>query len=199
MIYYTYLHCKPDGTPFYVGKGSGRRSHDFVRNQNLHHKRTVEKLGKHNVKVFVFPCDSEALAFEYEVLWIAQLRQDRISLVNLTSGGDGPSGLVHSEEAKKKMSGAHKGKKFSDDHRKKISNTLAGRKRPEFSEEWRAKISAAQRGRVPTDETRAKLSKASIGNKGALGLKRGIRSAEHRLKLSIAMTGKTPWNKGLKK
>jgi hypothetical protein len=35
--FYTYLHCKPDGTPFYVGKGSGKRS-NFMYDRNPHHQ-----------------------------------------------------------------------------------------------------------------------------------------------------------------
>lgn len=55
---------------------------------------------------------------------------------NLTSGGDGQSGYKHTEESKKKMSlnnywlgkeGVNKGKKFSDEHKKKLSDLHKGK------------------------------------------------------------------------
>lgn len=49
--FYTYLHCKPDLTPFYVGKGTMKRCRDFSR-RNLHHKRVVDRCGgKKNIQV----------------------------------------------------------------------------------------------------------------------------------------------------
>ena len=76
--YYTYLHCKPTGEPFYVGKGcnvGGRRSHNFSQ-RSQHHKNIVAKYGKANIGIFVFNCDSEAQAFADEIQQIAQLRRD---------------------------------------------------------------------------------------------------------------------------
>lgn len=67
LQFYTYLHCKPNGDPFYVGKGcdtgSGRRSHAFGQ-RTKHHKNVVAKYGRDNIKVFVFPCESEAQAHD---------------------------------------------------------------------------------------------------------------------------------------
>ena len=49
------------------------------------------------------------------------------------------------------------GKKFSEEHRARISAACRGKK---FSEEHRARISAAQKGKKLSDETRAKMSAA---------------------------------------
>lgn len=96
-------------------------------------------------------------------------------------------GRVVSPEARAKMSAARTGKKlspealaarpvpkFTDETRRKMSE--AGRGRPK-SEEHKAKIGAANRGRTPSPETKAKIS---AGNKGKK------RSPEVREKLSAA-------------
>jgi hypothetical protein len=49
--FYTYLHCRPNGDPFYVGKGcdnSGhsRRSHTFGTGRNKLHKAVVAEHGR---------------------------------------------------------------------------------------------------------------------------------------------------------
>lgn len=63
--FYTYLHCKPNGAPFYVGKGcrstGGERSHKFS-GRNKHHQNIVAKHGKNNIKIYVFQCNSEQQA-----------------------------------------------------------------------------------------------------------------------------------------
>ena len=64
--FYTYLHCKPDGYPFYIGKGTGKRAHEFRRRNNRHMK-TIAKYGKGNIKVFIFNCNSEKEAFKDEI------------------------------------------------------------------------------------------------------------------------------------
>jgi len=82
------------------------------------------------------------------------------------------------EEHRKNISKAQKGKVLSEEHRKKISD--AGRKRV-FSEETRAKISQALRGKPVSDETKQKLSEVRKGR---------ILTKEHREKLSLAFKGK---------
>lgn len=90
--HYTYLHCRPDGTIFYVGKGQGSRAHTIFR-RNAHHKSVVKKYGAKNIQVFVFPCASEREALSNEVQQIAQLRQNGTVLCNATNGGEGTSGF----------------------------------------------------------------------------------------------------------
>lgn len=94
--FYVYLHCKPDGTPFYVGKGHdhekwGKRSHNF-KDRSPHHKNIVAKYGKENIIIEVTPCINEQEALESEVLFILSLRDDGVELCNYTDGGDGVSG-----------------------------------------------------------------------------------------------------------
>lgn len=102
--FYTYLHCKPNGDPFYVGKGSGKRASNFYK-RNAHHKAIVAKYGKSNIGVYVFCCDSEQEAFADEIHQIAQLRSEGLILANVTNGGDGVSGLSKpvSEPQKEKL------------------------------------------------------------------------------------------------
>lgn len=54
-------------------------------------------------------------------------------------------GKRYSEESKKKMAEANKGKHFSEEHKKKISEARKGKK---FSEETKKKMSDARKGRL---------------------------------------------------
>lgn len=202
--FYTYLHCKPDGTPFYVGKGHGKRSHEF-RRRNLHHSHVIRKYGRDAIQIFVFQCESEEQAFADESHQIAQLRKDGYDLCNYTDGGEGVSGLVHSDVTRKLMSEAKKGKSSwnkglprSPEHSAKLSAALKGRKIPpevaakmsasrlghECSAETREKIGAANRGKIRSAEVRSRISETQRGRPG-----RPI-SDETRAKISAANTGK---------
>lgn len=155
MNFYTYLHCKPNGEPFYVGKGRGRRAYLLSRGENKHHKNIVEKYGAENIGVFVFPCDSEDQAFQDEILQISQLRRDGYRLVNRSNGGDGTSSFRMSDEHRAKIAASSIGKKMSDQAKEKMSLAKRGK-------------SSWNKGIPMTDEWRAKF----IGNKNALGCKR---------------------------
>jgi hypothetical protein len=159
--FYTYLHCKPNGDPFYVGKGFGYRSHKFAI-RNHHHKNIVAKCGgKDNIDVLVFPCDSETHAFECEKNWISVLREAGYVLANQTDGGDGISGFNHSSETRLKQSLAAKGRKHTKETIAKISeNNKAG------TPEVRAKISVAHQGNHLSLEHREKIGAAQRGNPG---------------------------------
>lgn len=62
------------------------------------------------------------------------------------------------EETKRKISEAKKGKKLSEEHKQKISNALKGKT---FSEERNKKVSEALKGHTVSDETKKKLSEAA--------------------------------------
>lgn len=160
--FYTYLHCKPDGTPFYVGKGTAGRAWSFCR-RNRQHVSTVAKYGRANIRVYVFHCDSEAQAFADEVQQIAQLRAEGCELANRTDGGEGTTGHKPSAETLAKRVAALKGKTRTPEQRKLLSELAKGRI---ITAEQRAKISAAKKGKsMPprSDEYRAKITARQLG------------------------------------
>lgn len=177
--FYVYLHCKPDGSPFYVGKGFGKRARRMKHSRNGRHRSIVEACGRENIGVFVFPCSSEDEALADERRHIAQLRAEGYQLANATSGGQGVSGLRHTAEAKARMAAAKLGKPLSEAHR------LA------LIESSRNMSHAYKVGRRASEETRAKMSKAHAGR-----VIPPVTQA-HRDALSRSHIGQVPWNKGL--
>lgn len=72
----------------------------------------------------------------------------------------GMTGLHHSEEAKKKMSEARRGKPLSKEHREKLSKVRKGRK---LSEQNKIGIGNARRGKRHTEETKARIRSLMYG------------------------------------
>jgi len=107
--FYVYVHCTPNGDPFYVGKGSGRRafafSHRPIKWQNM-----VKKNDGITIKVLKY-FEEENDAFEYEKYLIIKFRKNGYQLVNLSSGGKGPLDYYSSEESRRKKSEKLKGYK----------------------------------------------------------------------------------------
>lgn len=186
MQFYTYLHCKPDGTIFYVGKGVDRRSHS-KKDRSKYHRNIVSKYGWENIQVHVFPCVSEAQALADEIQQIAQLRREGHELCNITDGGEGCSGMIHSAETRLKITAALQGRKrgpHSEAHKKALSDANKGQAPSEAS---RKASSVANKGRKHSDEMRAKISALHTG------LKRPPRTAGWLAKQSDTKRGK-PWS-----
>lgn len=188
--FYAYLHCKPDGIPFYVGKGHGKRSHDFVDRKNQHHKNIVEKYGAHNIVVWQFDCTDENSAFTLEKYLIAHYRRIGMKLCNLTDGGEGTKGLKHSLESNLRKSVVMKGKKnclgykHTNETKAKMAASSKGnryRLGKKDSEETRIKKSQANLGKIKSPETCAKISASKKGKSNGLVGKR--LTPEHRAKL----------------
>ena len=78
---------------------------------------------------------------------------------------------------------SHKGKKFSEEHRKNLSKAGKGKKHKPCSEETKQLLSEKLKGRVFTTEHRQNLSKAGKGRKF---------SDEHRINIGKARKGKYP-------
>lgn len=159
---FAYIHCKPDDTPFYVGKGALRRAKYFGE-RNPHHKNIVAKYGSKNLSYVAMECSDDATAYLLEQGLIKCLLRSGAKLVNLTAGGDG--GRNPSEETRAKMSAAAKirgvsaacheakvkakrGVPLSQAQRDKQRDKMLGKV---FSEEHRNNISvsAKKRGMSP--------------------------------------------------
>ncbi len=152
-IFYVYEHWRPDrDICFWVGKGHGNRARNFVR--NVYYNSVVAKLTRLGmcVEVRMVQCGLiEADAFILEKERIAFWKSAGFKLANLTDGGEGPCGIIFTEETKAKLrakralriiteetklklSRSRTGMKFSMDHRKKLSKKKIGKKRKPFTE-----------------------------------------------------------------
>jgi hypothetical protein len=108
-MFYTYLWLREDGTPYYVGKGSGNRA--FTSWSHGVHKPVTKE------RIIVQEFDSEEDAFEAEkflISYYGRLDLGTGCLRNLTDGGENPPshfGRKKTEEHKRKISEAQKGPK----------------------------------------------------------------------------------------
>lgn len=212
--FYVYIHLKPDGTPFYVGKGSSNRAHSFGH-RNKYHQRVVAKYGKNNIVIQVFPQPDEATAFRKEVSLIKLFREEGYALCNASDGGEGPSGMVlgpPSKEHRDKNAAAHRGKKQSAEQverqrqrmLKQVQSAETKAKRAATIKklwadpEMRQKMCNSMKGRVISDEHKKSISQTKKGVKlseqvkaniaaGHVGLKH---TAEHRARTAASKIGR---------
>jgi len=122
-----YIHKRPDGTPFYIGKGRQRRAFDFAPSRRTtHHKNIVAKYGRENIHIYVIDCESEDHAFSLETAMIACYRKESVALVNLTDGGEGVSGREVSERQQAALTKGRGRQAFKEMSLTSKENILAG-------------------------------------------------------------------------
>jgi hypothetical protein len=111
-------------------------------------------------------------------------------------------GKKMSEEHRKKLSLAHKGKPLSDSHREALKGRTPWNK-------GMTGLSSPMKGKTHSTESRKKMSEAHKGKKLSEEHKNKLRgrpspmkgkkhTEESRKKMSNKLKGRTPWNKGLK-
>jgi len=147
MLYYVYAYLrKSDGTPYYIGKGKGKRAYHKDHNVSVpNDKSKIIFLETHLSEV-------GSLAIERRMIgWYGRKDLGTGILRNQTDGGEGASGAIFSEERRAKIGTASRNR--SAESNAKIADASRNR-----SPETRAKIVAALTGQHRTDEQRAAMS-----------------------------------------
>lgn len=160
---YIGLHC--GNNPWYFSSGAIIKS-------------IVKKYGKGAFKrtILTDNVDNIELLNELEIHYIRLYNtyyQTSKTGLNLTTGGGGQSGYIHTDETKKKLSEINKGKKLSEEVKKKIG--------------------IASTGRLHTEETKKKISILNKGKQFRLGIEL---SEDHKKKISNSLLGHTGAMKG---
>lgn len=137
LDHYVYAHLNPITlSPFYIGKGKGRRLNDR-RKRSPFWNRIVSKYGLLSIKLVDGISNEMACEIEKQYIVKYGFLKSGGKLVNVTAGGDGgntfdPTGGknwnsgkrgIYSDLSLKKMSEAKQGKSLSDKQRTKV---LAG-------------------------------------------------------------------------
>lgn len=178
--FYVYEHIRNDtGEVFYVGKGKEKR-YCSNRNRNKYWHNVVKKAGGFDFRIVVED-KSEELILLAEIEKISQLRILGAKLVNLTDGGEGITGLKHSEKSKLAMSQKLKGKShkhtqetiekikqantgivFSDERKEKLRQKALGRKMPFHVREI---LNESMKSFKQSEETKEHLRQVNLGRK----------------------------------
>ena len=133
--------------------------------KNEHFTNSINKYGWDNFEHIIVAkglTEDEAKWLEIELIREHDTT-NRDKGYNITKGGEGTNGYKHSEETKKKISEAGKGKTISEEQRKKLSEAMKGKT---HTEEARKKMSEAKKGHEVSEETRRKFSEAMKTRKG---------------------------------
>ena len=105
--FYTYAYLREDRTPYYIGKGSGKRC--YTNSGRRHCKVPADK----SKIIFLKKNLTEEEAFNHEKYMIAVLGRKDLGtgiLRNMTDGGDGVSGAIRTQEWEERRRKALKGK-----------------------------------------------------------------------------------------
>lgn len=172
--WYTYIKCRSDGVPFYVGKGSGKRIKNSG-NRNDYFKNIVKKHGSQNIRTHTFFWETEAKAFTHETQLIALLNKQGLRLANFTTGGEGASGRILSDESRRKISKTLTGRKLTPEQIEILKNSPArkasakrlaiSRRGTKLTPEQCAAASARSKKNWADPAYRAKVIKATTGKK----------------------------------
>ena len=140
----------------YIGRHKYKKLDDTYFGSGILIKQAIKKYGKENFtkEILEANIDTVELANDFEQMYILFERAKGKAEYNLTDGGDGCKGYKYSEETKRKISETKKGKKnpmyggnFSEDHKNNLSKNSArywaGK---HLSEKTKRKISETKKG-----------------------------------------------------
>lgn len=178
----------------------------------------IQKYGKTKFSIeLIEEVESAERAYELEMYYIKKYNTKTPNGYNLTDGGDGIFGWTPSDEYKKECSERTKklhiekkvgmyGKKHTDESKKKMSDASKGKEKPwligrKVSEETKEKISQSNKGKTVLENTKHKISEnhhnVSGENNPMYGKKHSTQSIE-KMKLKAKNRPKRIWiNNGI--
>lgn len=167
----------------YIGMTAGNLEHRKYKHENAaingstcHFGRALRLYGFNDFDwAALDTAETQKELARLEIMWIKS-ENSYTDGYNSTLGGEGNRG-PHSAETKKKISEAATGRVCSEETKRKISLAMKGKKGKKRSEEARRKASLAQKGRPVS----AAVVQARVGKK---------RSEETKRKMSLAHKGK---------
>ena len=166
-MFYTYMWLREDGTPYYVGKGSGDRACAW-------HKR-MGNAPKGRVVVYIALDEDEAFEMEKLLIWYYG-RKDLGTgcLRNLSDGGEQPPKQIGNTH-RKGHSAWNKGQKGEFQHTSETRSRMSvTRKEKTPVTAWKTGHKTWNKGLSPSAETLKKMGEASKGrpswNKGLKGV-----------------------------
>ena len=169
MHYYTYAYLREDRTPYYIGKGQGKRI--YSKNRRIKPPKDKSRI------IFLKQNLTEEEAFKHEIYMIDVFGRKDLGtgiLHNMTDGGEGISNP--SEETRKKMSEVHKGKP--------ATNGFLGKS---HTKETRDKISKSHTGKKLSKEHRDNLSKSKTGENHPMYGREHSQKTIEKMKISAKM------------
>lgn len=174
MEYYTYAYLRKDGTPYYIGKGKKERAY----------KKSGKEIKPPKNKsriIFLKQNLNEEEAFKHEIYMIFIFGRKDLGtgiLHNRTDGGEGKSGYKCTDETKRKISSANRGR--NKNLTEKLRNILSesGKKAGLKTLEEKTGLHSLSKDEI--------LKNAKLGGYKAYELKKGVHSLSKEIKSEIA-------------
>jgi hypothetical protein len=174
--FYTYAYLREDRTPYYIGKGQRKRIYQS--------KGKPCPIPKEKGRIIFLKKNlTEEEAFKHEIYMIAVFGRkcDGGILLNKSIGGEGSSGVLVSDERRKKLKEARNKRITTEETKQKMSESKMGDKNyfygKKHTEETKQKIREKLLGKKESEETRRKKSESHRGKSF---------SEEHKRKISEA-------------
>jgi hypothetical protein len=150
--FYTYAYLRGDGTPYYIGRGKGRRAFETHRTKNRKFNPPSEDRILFLKSNLTF---EESVRHEVYMIFVLGRKDTQTGILrNLTDGGEGTLNRVWSTEERGKLRQANLGKEIPEEVKSKIQRALQGKpwsekrraaKEKEEASENRSKSQTARR------------------------------------------------------